>query len=65
MAELMYVDEQQTQVDQVLRSAVASGQFTQNEVKGIIPSANINETIEAIRSSQCKVLIAELQAIRI
>ena len=59
MAKLIYVDEQQTQVDQVLRSAVASEQFTQNEVKGIIPSASINETIEAIRSSQCKVLIAD------
>ena len=59
MAELVYVDEQQAQVDQVLRSAVVSGQFTQDEVRRIIPAASIDETIETILSYHCKVLITD------
>lgn len=59
MAELVYVDEQEAQANQVLRSAVTSEQFNQNEVVSIIPAASIDETIELILSYQCKVLITD------
>ena len=59
MTELVYVDEQQAQVDQVLQSAVVSGQFTQYEVQGIRPAASIDETIDEILSYHCKVLITD------
>ena len=59
MAELVYVDEQNTQANQVLRSAVVSEQFTQNEVAMVIPAATIDETIDIILEQQCKVLIAD------
>ena len=59
MAELVYVDEQETQANQVLRVAVVSKEFTQDEVARVIPSATINETIDIILEYNCKVLIAD------
>ena len=59
MADLVYVDEQKEQARQVLRSAVASDQFTQNEVVEVIPAAKIEETIELILAHECKVLITD------
>ena len=59
MAELVYVDEQETQANQVLRFAVGSKQFTQDEVAMVIPSATIDETIDIILEYNCKVLIAD------
>ena len=59
MADLVYVDEQDTQANQVLRSAVASGQFAQNEVAMVIPAPTIRESIELILEHSCKVLIVD------
>ena len=59
MTELVYVDEQDTQANQVLRSAVASGQFQRDEVAMLIPAASIEETIELILEHSCKVLITD------
>ena len=59
MAKLVYVDEQKTQANQVLRVAVVSKQFTQDEVAMVIPSATIDETIDIILEYNCKVLIAD------
>ena len=59
MVELVYVDEQEAQANQVLRSAVASDQFTQSEVEKVIPAATINETIGLILAHGCKVLITD------
>ncbi|MDE2916642.1 MAG: hypothetical protein OXM00_05385 [Paracoccaceae bacterium] len=59
MAELVYVDEQHAQANQVLRSAVGSAQFTQDEVVKVIPAASIDETIDVILSHHCKVLITD------
>ena len=59
MAELVYVDEQRGQRNQVLRSAVASKQFTSKQVEGVIPESSIDKTIELILSHKCKVLITD------
>lgn len=59
MARLVYVDEQPAQVEEVLRSAVISGEFTQDEVQGVAPAVSIDETIDEILLYQCKVLIAD------
>ena len=59
MAELVYVDEQPAQANQVLRSAVASKQFTEDEVAKVIPAASIEETIDVILAHHCKVLITD------
>ncbi len=59
MAELVYVDEQRTQANQVLRAAVVSKEFTKDEVVAVIPSATIDETIDIILEHNCKVLIAD------
>ena len=59
MAELVYVDEQLTQANQVLRSAVVSKQFAKNDVASVIPASTIEETIDMILEFQCKVLITD------
>ena len=59
MKELVYVDEQEGQGYQVLRSAVASGQFTKEQVVSILPEASIEKTIDKILEYECKVLISD------
>ena len=59
MAELVYVDEQSGQARQVLRSAVASDQFTMEQVAEVMPAPGIDETIELILAHECKVLITD------
>ena len=59
MAELVYVDEQPGQAHQVLRSAVASDQFTMDQVAEVMPAPGIDETIELILAHDCKVLITD------
>ena len=59
MAELVYVDEQSGQARQVLRSAVASDQFTMDQVAEVMPASGIDETIELILAHECKVLITD------
>ena len=59
MAELVYVDEQSGQARQVLRSAVASDQFTMDQVAEVMPASGIEETIELILAHECKVLITD------
>ena len=59
MAELVYVDEQPGQAHQVLRSAVASDQFTMDQVADVMPASSIGETIEMILEHDCKVLITD------
>ena len=55
----MYVDEQPGQANQVLRSAVASDQFTVAQVAEVMPASSIGETIEMILAHKCKVLITD------
>lgn len=59
MVELVYVDEQPGQAHQVLRSAVASDQFTMDQVAEVSPAPGINETIDLILAHDCKVLITD------
>ena len=59
MAELVYVDEQPGQAHQVLRSAVASDQFTRDQVAEVMPAPRIDETIDLILAHDCKVLITD------
>ena len=59
MAELVYVDEQPGQARQVLRSAVASDQFTRDQVVEVTPASSMGETIELILAHECKVLITD------
>ena len=59
MVELVYVDEQEMQARQVLRSAVASKQFEQNEVKDLMPAPGLDETIQLVLAQDCKVLITD------
>ena len=59
MVELVYVDEQPGQAHQVLRSAVASDQFTMDQVAEVTPAPGIDETIELILAHECKVLITD------
>lgn len=59
MAELVYIDEQKAQAGQVLRSAVASGEFTQDQVWAIPPEGTLDDTIQQIIELHCKVLITD------
>ena len=59
MAELVYIDEQKAQAGQVLRSAVASGEFTQEQVHAIPPEGTLEDTIQQIAELHCKVLITD------
>ncbi|MBO6814519.1 MAG: hypothetical protein JJ891_06645 [Rhizobiaceae bacterium] len=59
MAELVYIDEQKAQAGQVLRSAVASGEFTKEQVSAISPEGTLEDTIQHIIESHCKVLITD------
>ena len=59
MVELVYVDEQPGQAHHVLRRAVASKQFSVAQVKTIMPASTMDETIDEILSSHCKVLITD------
>lgn len=59
MAELVYVDEQPSQANQVVRSAVASGQFSAEQVAIVLPDTSLEGTIDLILAHHCKVLIAD------
>ena len=59
MAELVYIDEQKAQAGQVLRSAVASGEFTQDQVWAISPESTLEDTIQQVIELHCKVLITD------
>lgn len=59
MAELVYIDEQKAQAGQVLRSAVASGEFTPDQVRAIEPESTLDDTIQQIAELHCKVLITD------
>lgn len=59
MAELVYIDEQRAQAGQVLRSAVASGEFTRDQVWAIAPEGTLEDTIQQIVELHCKVLITD------
>ena len=59
MAELVYVDEQQSQANQVVRSAVASQQFSMDQVAAILPEHTLEGTIDLILAQNCKALIAD------
>lgn len=55
----MYIDEQKAQAGQVLRSAVASGEFTQDQVWAISPESTLEDTIQQVIELHCKVLITD------
>lgn len=59
MAIMVYVDEQEGQARQVLRSAVASAEFTMDEVAKVMPAPCIEDTIQMILELECKVLITD------
>ena len=59
MAELVYVDEQGSQAREVVRSAVASGQFSAEQVAAVIPENTLEGTIDLILAQNCKALIAD------
>lgn len=59
LAELVYIDEQRAQANKVLRSAVASGEFTQDQVCAIVPESTLEDTIQQIIELHCKVLITD------
>ena len=59
MAELVYVDEQRSQGRQVVRSAVASGQFSEEQVAAMLPEDTLEGTIDVILAQHCKALIAD------
>ncbi len=59
MPEIVYVDEQPSEANQVLRSAVNSGYFTQDQVTAVPPNPTLEETIESILPHGCKALIAD------
>ena len=59
MAELVYVDEQESQANQVVRSAVLSGHFAQDQVAALLPEPTLEATIELILAHHCKALIAD------
>ncbi len=59
MAELVYVDEQPREGRRVLWSAIASKQFSEDQVVYVEPAADIDETIRQILSHGCKVLITD------
>ena len=59
MAELVYVDEQESQANQVVRSAVASGHFAEDQVAAVLPEPTLEATIESILAHHCRALIAD------
>lgn len=59
MAELVYVDEQRSQANQVVRSAVASGQFSAAQIAVVLPKHTLEGTIELILAHHSKALIAD------
>lgn len=59
MAELVYIDEQVPQAGQVLRRAVASGEFTAEQVTALVPEGTLDATIQQIVEQHCKVLITD------
>lgn len=59
MAEIVYVDEQQSQAHEVVRSAVKSGFFAKEDVVAVRPDPTLVETIESILPYRCKALIAD------
>ena len=59
MTEIIYIDEQSDQRWEVVRAAVHSGLFTQNQVEAIEPSNSLDETIDTILGYKCKVLITD------
>ena len=59
MPELVYVDEQPGQANQVLRSAVASEQFSQDQVVPVIPASTVEETIGLVVAHDCKVMVTD------
>jgi len=61
MVELVYVDEQPTEGNRIIRSAAASGYFEQNQVEFIEPLASIDDTLDEILSLHCKVLVTDYQ----
>ena len=59
MAQLVYVDEQESQANEVVRSAVASGHFGEHEVAALQPQPTLEATIESILAHHCRALIAD------
>lgn len=59
MAELVYVDEQTSQANEVVRSAVTSGYFREHEVAAMQPEPTLAATIESILPHHCRALIAD------
>ena len=59
MVELVYIDEQPAQAHQVLRRAVSSNQFTEEQVTFLVPASTLDETIDMILEHHCKVLITD------
>ena len=59
MSKLVYVDEQPAQANQVLRKAVASEQFSEDEVVAVSPATSLSETVELILEQDCRVLITD------
>ena len=59
MADLVYVDEQRSQANQVVRSAVVSGQFSAEQVAVVLPERTLEDTIDLILAHHCKALIAD------
>ena len=59
MTEIIYIDEQLDQRWEVIRAAVHSGFFTQDQVEAIEPSNSLDETIDTILGYKCKVLITD------
>lgn len=59
MAEIVYVDEESAQANQVVRSAVASKQFTEDQVVSVIPEPTLDETVDLILTYRCKALIVD------
>ncbi|QHG74439.1 hypothetical protein [Ensifer adhaerens] len=59
MTELLYIDEEPAQGNMVLRAAVESGFFGKAGVDTARPLADIDEMIDFILESKCKVLISD------
>ncbi|MEI1248248.1 hypothetical protein [Rhizobium aouanii] len=59
MTELLYIDEEPAQGNMVIRAAVHSGFFAKENVDTVTPVADIDEMIDYILESKCKVLISD------
>lgn len=59
MAELVYVDEQKSQGNEVVRSAVFSGHFAIDQVVALLPERTLEATVESVLAHHCKALIAD------